>query len=858
MEEDSPSPPPHIECSASAQPGSSGSRYESLDNNIAVTAAASAYTSSSTASTAPSTLTTSSRLSRRTCSRPTCNRVLGNLHLDPHTTCIGCRGYCNSGKRCVECADWPIDKITQAFDYQAGLRRKRDAKASRGRPSCQVSRDSNSPDAAILETSAQEELTADDSASQQGSKPPVAIDLSLFLKSWQDQLLASVNSLVSSQLQELRNPMYCPATDSSVPGPSSPSVPDLMQFSVLPPQSSDAKRCVQSHQVRGPGGADRGFEAPLKRSRPPKDDAKRIKKSRPTTVVAGNLAPLSQGRPVGRDTGGEGRGSNEPGPPPMALGEGPGGCGAVRPSCPANSPVGLQSHAPPRAAASVLSANRGPVSHDPPTAHQIHYFAPEGGQDLPSPSHSEQPGSGSGASPSHSEQLGSGGGPSPPVGGHRSPPHPLDRDRYQYLLPDPLPYGNRTTPLTHHGVPVVGAGPRHLPYSAQTDSRLTSSALFLSERNDRQAPHDPAYPSCSGWRDAGRSLSPEPDAPPHDKDTRLWLPSSAEGGEGHELPPHAPSMYHHMMQYINSVFEDAMGQQCAQEGPLAPGTDPSPSRSGSFLLGRAQPIQFFMEQANTAYLKATEKKPASVGYPSGKFAKLYRVRGQEVYGQAAKVNPNIHGALHSGSKEPRIIRDHLDVSRMEGTVARSRDALNYTYWCLGALHLLAARHLPQPLLDLEHQLFKAVRLALNDICRDTTYVIANLRAWRRESYLNYLRPTFSQVEKTILRRSPIFSPLLFDEDRLQEAIQSSGSNANMILHEAAIKALSRPRPTPGTPLVERGSRPSTTTAARPSAVPPRRPPAHARPRDSRGGSSRFHSSRTSTKRDERRGQSFRK
>ncbi|MPC74247.1 hypothetical protein E2C01_068601 [Portunus trituberculatus] len=42
---------------------------------------------------------------------------------------------------------------------------------------------------------------------------------------------------------------------------------------------------------------------------------------------------------------------------------------------------------------------------------------------------------------------------------------------------------------------------------------------------------------------------------------------------------------------------------------------------------------------------------------------------------------------------------------MEGVVARSRDTLNYLFWCLGALHLLVAWNLPPPLLDLEEQLF---------------------------------------------------------------------------------------------------------------------------------------------------------
>ena len=120
------------------------------------------------------------------------------------------------------------------------------------------------------------------------------------------------------------------------------------------------------------------------------------------------------------------------------------------------------------------------------------------------------------------------------------------------------------------------------------------------------------------------------------------------------------------------------------------------------------------------------------------------------------------------------------------------------------------------LLDLEEQLFKAVRMALNDTCRDSTYVVANLQAWRRKAHLSHLRLTFSQVERGILRKSPIFT-LLFDEDRLQEAIQSSRNNADMTLHEAALRALACPCPALGTPLMERGSRPSTSAAGPPAA-----------------------------------------
>lgn len=149
-------------------------------------------------------------------------------------------------------------------------------------------------------------------------------------------------------------------------------------------------------------------------------------------------------------------------------------------------------------------------------------------------------------------------------------------------------------------------------------------------------------------------------------------------------------------------------------------------------------------------------------------------------------------------------------------------------------------------------------MGLNDTCRDSTYVIANLRVWR-EAYLSHLRSTFSQVERAILRRSFIFSPLLFDENRLQEMIRSSKNNANITLHKAAIKILSRPHPAPGTPLVEDGSRPSSATATRPLAAPPsKRPPIPNLPRDSQCRSSSSHYSRPSEQMGGRREQSFRK
>ncbi len=93
MEEDCIVPPTQLEHPASAQSGSTPTSVcgdEGLDKNMADGGSAVASTAESTAASAS---TAFSRLSRRICSRPACNRVLGSLLLDPHTVCIRCRGF---------------------------------------------------------------------------------------------------------------------------------------------------------------------------------------------------------------------------------------------------------------------------------------------------------------------------------------------------------------------------------------------------------------------------------------------------------------------------------------------------------------------------------------------------------------------------------------------------------------------------------------------------------------------------------------------------------------------------------------------------------------------------------------------
>ena len=98
----------------------------------------------------------------------------------------------------------------------------------------------------------QDVLFAEDLASQQGATAPVAIDFSLFLEFWQEEVLASVNSLLAAQLGGVSNSVPSivtnpPASSSAlILGPS----PDAVQC--LPPRVLMQKG-VCSH-IRAKGG----------------------------------------------------------------------------------------------------------------------------------------------------------------------------------------------------------------------------------------------------------------------------------------------------------------------------------------------------------------------------------------------------------------------------------------------------------------------------------------------------------------------------------------------------------------------------------------------------------------------------
>lgn len=88
-----------------------------------------------------------------------------------------------------------------------------------------------------------------------------------------------------------------------------------MKFSVLPSLSPDSKKvCAISLSLQAKG-AIQGLEAPPKHSLQPKDEAGRIKRSRPMTVVTSGQAPS-------QDWSGQGESGLEQGAWPLPHGFG--------------------------------------------------------------------------------------------------------------------------------------------------------------------------------------------------------------------------------------------------------------------------------------------------------------------------------------------------------------------------------------------------------------------------------------------------------------------------------------------------------------------------------------------------------
>lgn len=276
-----------------------------------------------------------------------------------------------------------------------------------------------------------------------------------------------------------------------------------MKFSAPPPPRVLTKTCAvtSSQEVRG---GVQGLKASPRCSCLPKDNARRIKRSHPTTVVTGDQPP-SQDQSVGQDRR-EAGWSREPGPSPMPLGENTARSDAQL-SCSVTLPVRLYTDAYPRAAVSVHS-----VSSGPPVVLQTHCLAPERGH-VPSLS-------------SHSSRLLAGNHTPSWLEVPRSTTPPLDWVHSQNQTTEPYLLGMHSTPCCYYWEPDKGQVPPLLSLRAKPLTRNCTTQPGEGHRSSIQ-PLDwvrlqvqPTEPSPS--RD-----SPHPSQLPQQHHFCSWTPSAA-------------------------------------------------------------------------------------------------------------------------------------------------------------------------------------------------------------------------------------------------------------------------------------------------------------------------------------------
>ena len=277
------------------------------------------------------------------------------------------------------------------------------------------------------------------------------------------------------------------------------------------------------------------------------------------------------------------------------------------------------------------------------------------------------------------------------------------------------------------------------------------------------------------------------------------------------------------MDFVFALFPEAKGSRTPAARPIPPGQSNRQEVEKAPRFTRAQPMQFSLDSASSALLRAVDSsRPSLARFPKRKFFRTYSVSGHEEAGQAAKVNPDLALALSLKSGEPHASVPQADMARLESSLAHMREAQNFTFWCFGAFFRLfsSVPVLPE-YKSMADQLFNSIQKALVDQAKESAVALANIKALRRESYLRYLPASFTTSTKMDLRKSALDSGLLFDQDRVTEALARAEKTASLSFQQAAAKALSKPRPSPGTPLVERGAR---TSLASSSTLPPRSGP----------------------------------
>lgn len=738
---------------------------------------------------------------------------MGSASRDPHKVCISCRGsICSADQRCDECVSWPAEMVDKSASYQLLLQRKRESRLRRkGRASLSLPQEAPVPIDALDEESGS--LGPYDSVSQvqepsprsaQASAPPLALLSTVFGASFKEY----VSDLVMEQLQ-----CQLAGNLTSLPARSLPSAQGMAEAIASPLSHLDAVAGAQALPVdESEEGSRRrelsGYRDSIgqtlsrsdtlpptgKRHHPPKDVPWRIKRSR--TEVEGRLVAPNPSLPAVRTR-------DE----------------AIRETPLSHALLSAQGEG--LTVASALGARVTKVAHPTQSrgrATQLTRTSPM--------STKAQDGHTSSKDAHHYHHLDN--------SGDATVASALGIRVAEATQPTQLRDSSRLARCafsvsTGH----IGQAQLHREHSLPTQSREGTEPQERTARAECPSPPDPS--SAQVGRAPGREVAtslhrvlsasrnsagvsvardgfPPPAPPPYPMGEGSEGDSSEEERTKVE-PPHTD--FKKMMEFIVTLFPEAEGTRPPPSRPLPPGEPEQLETRATPGFTRAQPMQFSLDSASTSLLKATESsRPTLARYPTRKVMRPYRVSGHEAAGRAARVNPDLALSLTIRSGEPQAYVQQSDMVRLEDSLASLREAQNFTFWCLGAFfRLFQSTHASLEAKAMGDQLFRSMQRALVHQAQESAVELANVKALRRESYLRYLPASFTTATKVDLRKSSLDSGLLFDQDLVKAALDRAEKTASLTFQQAAAKALAKPRPAPGTPLVERGHRPPTAPAS---------------------------------------------
>ena len=273
-------------------------------------------------------------------------------------------------------------------------------------------------------------------------------------------------------------------------------------------------------------------------------------------------------------------------------------------------------------------------------------------------------------------------------------------------------------------------------------------------------------------------------------------------------------VFRNVLDFVCDTFPEARDWIQEDQVPLAPGMPALSSPSPYVKLKQSDLIDYALQQASASLRNsASSSRPSCIPLPP---CRAYL--GPWGHIKPATLNPDLAAQLR-GSLEPRITTTQREVSQLEAGLLASLGIQNSLIWFVGTLvtRLAPAAAASSDAALLDH-LLSSINRAFTAQARVSATTLANVRSLRREAFLSALPARYQPASKRTLRSSPMHADYLFGPDQVTEATAMAKEAATFSLSEATARALSRPAPRPGTPLVARPSQRLSYAAASSSTV----------------------------------------